>query len=72
MPHSKTVRFRRLKGNKQALWAGQTRTKSNTVFGKVKVRTETVYPRIGKLATPKKGEKGKCKGSPYYGEIPRR
>ena len=52
------------------LWAGQTRTKSNAFLGKVKLRIETVYPRIGELATPKKGEKGKGEGSPYHGEIP--
>lgn len=70
LPCPKTIRLRRLESNKQALWADQTRTKCNAFLGKIKLRTKTVHPRIGKLATPKEREKAKGKGSPYHREIP--
>ena len=34
-------------------------------------RAKTMCPWIGKLATPKKGKKGKDEGSSYHREIPR-
>ena len=67
---SKDVSLRRLRSDKQALRASQTRIKSNAICGEVKSRAKTICPRIGKLATAKKGEKGKCKGGPDHGEIP--
>ena len=52
---------------------GQTRLGQNVTdafLGKIKLRTKTVHPWIGKLATPKEREKAKGKGSPYHREIP--
>ena len=67
---SKDVSLRRLKSDKKALWASQTRIKSNAICGEVKSRAKTICPRIGKLTTAKTDEKGTCKGGLDHGEIP--